>query len=193
MAVASDVEIETRVSAANGAPARRVAVEDLLLQHEMEQFYYREAHLLDTRQYDAWLQLFTPDIRYWMPVRRTKTSKDLDREFTAPGQVALFDDDHRALNARVARLATGYAWAEDPPSRTRRLVTNIVVTPLENDEYDVLSNFHLYRTRLNSEEDSWIGHREDRLRRVEGELMIAKRSIFLEQTVLLARNLSSFF
>jgi biphenyl 2,3-dioxygenase subunit beta len=179
------------------APAKamvhKIAIEDLLLQHEIEQFYYREAHLLDTRQYDAWFKLFTQDIRYWMPVRRTKTTKDLDREFTAPGEVALFDDDYKALNARVVRLSTGYAWAEDPPSRTRHLITNVTITPLENDEYEVFSNFHLYRTRLNSEEDNWIGHREDRLRRVEGGLMISKRSIFLEQTVLLARNLSSFF
>lgn len=175
------------------AIVRKIAIDDLLLQYEIEQFCYREAHLLDTRQYDIWFKLFTEDVRYWMPVRRTKTSKDLDREFTEPGQVALFDDDYQALKARVVRLSTGYAWAEDPPSRTRHLITNVTVTPLENGEYEVFSNFHLYRTRLNSEEDSWIGHREDRLRRVGGELMICKRSIFLEQTVLLARNLSSFF
>jgi biphenyl 2,3-dioxygenase subunit beta len=172
---------------------RKITMDTLLLQYEIEQFYYREAHLLDTRQYESWFKLFTEDIHYWMPVRRTKTSKDLDQEFTEPGQVALFDDDHRALNARIVRLATGYAWAEDPPSRTRHLITNVVVTPLKSDEYEAFSNFHLYRTRLNSEEDSWIGHREDRLRRVEGELMISKRSIFLEQTVLLSRNLSNFF
>jgi biphenyl 2,3-dioxygenase beta subunit len=55
------------------------------------------------------------------------------------------------------------------------------------------SNFHLYRTRLNSEEDHWIGSRKDVLRRTADGLQIVTRHIFLEQTVLLSRNLSSFF
>jgi 3-phenylpropionate/cinnamic acid dioxygenase small subunit len=168
-------------------------LEALLLQFEVEQFYYNEAALLDNRQFSAWLELFTTDVTYWMPVRRTKTSKDLDREFTPKGAIALFDDDHAMLAMRVKRLDTGYAWAEDPPSRTRRLVTNVRIVSGDGLELEVHSNFHLYRTRLNSEEDSWIGHREDRLRRVEGKLRIAARSIFLEQTVILARNLSNFF
>ena len=62
-----------------------------------------------------------------------------------------------------------------------------------DDGLDVTANFHVYRTRLNSEEDSWIGHREDVLRRQGGSFRIANRKIFLEQTVLLARNLSNFF
>ena len=57
----------------------------------------------------------------------------------------------------------------------------------------VESNFHLYRTRLKAEEQSWIGHRQDTLRRPEGSFRIAKRTILLEQTVLLTANLSSFF
>jgi len=57
----------------------------------------------------------------------------------------------------------------------------------------VHSNFHLYRTRLKSEEDSWIGSRHDLLRRTDAGLRIAKRTIYLEQTVLLSRNLSIFF
>ncbi|MGA0236738.1 MAG: aromatic-ring-hydroxylating dioxygenase subunit beta, partial [Alphaproteobacteria bacterium] len=51
----------------------------------------------------------------------------------------------------------------------------------------------LYRTRLNSEEDSWIGRREDTLRRVDGQFKLARRHIFLEQTVILSQNMSSLF
>jgi biphenyl 2,3-dioxygenase beta subunit len=54
-------------------------------------------------------------------------------------------------------------------------------------------NFQLYRTRLNSEEDSWIGRREDLLRRVDGQLRLARRHVYLEQTVILSQNMSSFF
>ena len=97
------------------------------------------------------------------------------------------------LETRVRKLETGYAWAEDPPSRTRHFVTNIRVIGEDGNDLTVESNFHLYRTRLNSEEDSWIGLRRDVLRRVDGSFRIADRKIFIEQTVILSRNLSNFF
>jgi len=97
------------------------------------------------------------------------------------------------LAVRVRKLQTGYSWAEDPPSRTRHLITNVQILDERDDWLSVTSNFHVYRTRLNSEEDSWIGRREDVLRRDGDSFRIANRKIFLEQTVLLARNLSNFF
>ena len=178
---------------AGNTKAARPTVEDMLRQYELEQFYYEEANTLDERRYSDWLKLFTEDTFYFMPVRRTMTSKDLAQEFTVPGTVAFFDDDLAMLQARVKKLDTGYAWSEDPPSRTRHLVNNVRILSDDGKELVVHTNFHLYRTRLNSEEDNWIGHREDKLRRVDGSFMIAERKIYLEQTVLLARNLSSFF
>lgn len=165
----------------------------LFRQYEVEQFYYDEGALLDERRYEEWLALFTQDIRYWMPIRRTKSSNALDQEFTQPGEMGFFDDDHRMLSARVKKLATGYAWAEDPPSRQRHIITSVRILSEADGELSVESNFHLYRTRLNSEEDNWIGHRKDRLRRVDEGLKIARREIYLEQTVILARNFSNFF
>jgi biphenyl 2,3-dioxygenase beta subunit len=167
--------------------------EALLLQYEVEQFYYQEAALLDARRFDEWLELLTPDIHYWMPIRRTVTLANADREFTKPGDMAFFDDDKSLLEARVRKLGTGFSWSEDPPSRTRHMIHNVRVLEETGDELAVESNFHLYRTRLESEEDSWIGLRRDRLRRVDGKLRIARRHIFLEQTLILSRNLSNFF
>ena len=179
------------------APASALSNDDLAhrirLQFLVEQFYYAEAAALDQRRYEDWLALFADDVHYWMPVRRTRTSNELDKEFTSPGAVAYFDDTKEMLAGRVRKLRTGYSWAEDPPSRTRHLITNVQIVEERDDELSVASNFHVYRTRLNSEEDSWIGHREDVLRRAGASFRIAGRKIFLEQTVLLARNLSNFF
>ena len=162
-------------------------------QFEVERFLYREARLLDRKEFDQWLELFTDDVHYFMPLRRTRTKRELDQEFTQPGEMAWFDDNKMVLAGRVAKLATGTAWAEDPPSRTRHIITNVLVVEDRGDELDVESNFLLYRTRLKSEEYTWIGSREDVLRRVDGALKIAKRTILLEQTVLLTANLSNFF
>ena len=148
---------------------------------------------MDAHRYDEWLALFSDDANYFMPIRRTRMQRDLDKEFTQPGQMAFFSDTKTLLAGRVAKLKSGRSWAEDPPSRTRHLITNVRVIRDNGRELEAESNFHVYRTRLNSEESSWIGSRRDLLRRVEGSFQIADRKIFLEQTVLLSRNLSNFF
>jgi 3-phenylpropionate/cinnamic acid dioxygenase small subunit len=168
-------------------------LERMLLQHEIEQFYYAEAALLDERRFTEWLALLTPDVHYWMPIRRTVAADDADREFTKPGDMAFFDDDKAFLEARVKKLHSGFSWSEDPPSRTRHQITNVRVLGRSGDELTVESNFHLYRSRLESDQDFWIGRRRDVLRRVDGAWKIAKRAIYLDHTVLQSRNMSNFF
>ena len=162
-------------------------------QYQVERFLYDEAALLDEHRYEEWLALFADDLHYWMPIRRTVSQRDKDREFTKPDEVGFFNDTKHLLAARVSKLLTGRSWSEDPPSRTRHLITNVRVTADNGTELEVASNFHLYRTRLKSEEDSWIGRRVDVLRRCGDSFLIARRHIFLEQTVILSRNLSNFF
>ena len=163
------------------------------LKFEVEEFLCLEASLLDERRLDEWLAMCTDDIHYWMPIRRTTTAKEVANEFTKPGGMAYFDDDKEALALRIERLKVGRAWAEDPPSRTRHIVSNVRVLDSNGDEVDVAVNFQLYRSRLDSEEDRWIGRREDRLRRVHGTFRLARRYIFLDQTVILAQNMSNLF
>ena len=103
------------------------ALQRLLLQQAVQEFLFMEADLLDSRRYEEWLGLLAEDIHYWMPVRRTTTAREVDREFTKPGGIAFFDDDLAMLKMRVNRMLLGRAWAEDPPSRTRRLITNVRV------------------------------------------------------------------
>jgi 3-phenylpropionate/cinnamic acid dioxygenase small subunit len=167
--------------------------ERALLQHEVEQFLYDEAALLDARRFRDWLALLAPDIHYWMPIRRTVTTGDLDREFTKPGAIAYFDDDLAVLEMRVKKLEASSAWSEEPPSRSRHMVSNIRILGVEGDEITAEACFHLYRTRLNSEVDSWVGRRTDVLRRANGSFLLARRHLFLDQTVILAKNMSTIF
>jgi 3-phenylpropionate/cinnamic acid dioxygenase small subunit len=173
---------------------------------EVEQFLYREARLLDERRFHEWLTLFTDDIRYWMGSRSNrypKSSKaisilDPDRyvesDVTGDDELAIFDEDKGTLTARVARLDTGMAWAEDPPSRTRHFVNNIEVEAGEVEaEVKVYCNFIVYRSRAETEEDFYVGGRQDVLRRVDGAWKIARRKLVLDQNVLSAKNVSIFF
>lgn len=149
--------------------------------------------MLDQRRFREWLDLFTEDAHYWMPIRATRSVDQLDQEFTKPGEMAHFDDPKPMLEARVKKLETGYAWAEDPPSRTRHLISNIIITDQSDHEISTTGNFILYRTRLEREVDWWVGCREDVLRREGSDLRIAKRTILLDQTNILSKNLSNFF
>jgi len=173
---------------------------------EVEQFLYREARLLDERRFHEWLELFTDDVRYWMPGRsnrypaRSKAIVILDpdryneEELSREDELAIMDETKETLGRRIARLDTGMAWAEDPPSRTRHMLSNIEVEPDDAaTEIKVYANFMVYRSRSETEQDFYVGARQDVLRHVDGAWKIARRKIILDQTVLLAKNVSIFF
>ena len=160
---------------------------------ELRQFYIREAWLLDERKFTEWLDLFTEDVLYFMPRRKNVPRRELHREVTPLGDLALFEDDKGYLEMRVARLATGMAWAEDPPSRTRHLIGNLVVEPLDNDEVQARTACLVYRSHLETDQQLSAGSREDVLRQVNGAWKVAKRTIVLDANVLLDKNLSIFF
>ena len=165
-------------------------------QFEIEQFLYREADLLDSRRFHEWLEFFTADIRYWMPVYSNVSLRDAESSEISDGalDIATMDEDMESLTVRVKRMDFGTAWAEDPPSRTRRLITNVRVEPADKKtELNVTSNFLLYRDRLRGEEDLFVGRRNDLMRREDGELKIARRQILIGQAVLQAKNISVFF
>jgi len=163
------------------------------LWHELMQFYINEAWLLDERRFNEWLDLFTDDLFYFMPRRMNVQRKDLALELSQVGDLAIFEDDKTYLTMRVERLDTGMAWAEDPPSRTRHLVGNLVVEPISDNEVKAKTAFILYRSQHETEQDIFAGSREDDLRKVDGQWKVAKRVIVLDANVILAKSLSVFF
>jgi 3-phenylpropionate/cinnamic acid dioxygenase small subunit len=165
------------------------------LQQEIEQFLYYESRILDERRYEEWYTLLADDLHYFMPTRYNRLRRESDKEFSAPNEAAFFDEDKRSIAQRIRRLNTGMAWAEDPPSRTRHMVSNVVIRPRGNGEYDVDCYYLLYRSRLEREVELFVGMRHDVLRRTGDSVgfEISRRTIILDQTVLLARNLSFFF
>ena len=170
-----------------------------LLKHEIEDFLYREADLLDERHYDEWLALLAEDVRYWMPMRRNVKVDDSEREFTREGRdISWFDEGKETLTRRVRQIQTGIHWAEEPVSRISHLISNIQlieVNPSAGDpaEVSVRCRFLVYRNRVETETDILVGKREDLLRRAGAEWRIARRKILLDQNVLLSKNLTFFF
>jgi 3-phenylpropionate/cinnamic acid dioxygenase small subunit len=164
------------------------------LRHAVEDFFYLEAELLDDRRLREWLDLLTDDVHYWMPVRHNplERSPDLSDELSKPGEAYYFNDNKNTLKVRVERVYAKNAWAEMPPSRTRHLVSNIRVSNASGSEIEVQSNFLCYRTRMESDQDLFVGTRHDLLRTANDNFRIARRKIILDQANLAAKNISIF-
>ncbi len=172
----------------------------------VEQFLYKEARLLDNKQFHEWLDILTEDVRYWMPSRKFRYSpsskalaiKDKDRYqeggLSKGNELSIMEETKDTLKLRVDRLETGMAWAEEPPSLTRHIISNIEVEDGESDsEVVVYSNYVIHRVRGRAESDFYVGSREDVLRRMGDSWKIAQRKIILDQNVLSAKNISIFF
>jgi 3-phenylpropionate/cinnamic acid dioxygenase small subunit len=169
----------------------------LSLLREVEDLFYGEADLLDERHYEQWLDLFTEDTVYWMPMRKNVPWEERDRDVTSADDVSWMQDDKETLTKRVKQLLTGIHWAEEPLSRVSHLITNIrLVDPVqslgEGETMRVKCRFFVYRNRLETETDVLVGRREDTLRRAGGQLKVARRKIIIEQSVLMAKNLTVF-
>nr|WP_236571090.1 3-phenylpropionate/cinnamic acid dioxygenase subunit beta [Microbacterium hydrocarbonoxydans] len=167
---------------------------DLQTHFEVTQFYNLEAELLDDGRFADWLEMLAADLHYWAPVRSNRLRRQQALSVHAPGESAFYDETKDSLAWRIRRYDSGMAWAEDPPSRTRHLVSNISVRERGDGLLQVRSAFLCYRNRLHTEVDLYAGGRTDIVRRagVHG-YEVVKRTILFEQNVLLMKNISTFF
>ena len=171
------------------------ALERLILKDEVEQFLYNEAALLDERRYDEWLDLIAEDINYFMPIRRNVKFGEWNREGSDPAsEISWFDEGKDVLEGRVRQLMTGVHWAEEPVSRIRHIISNIRVLDVAGDEISTSDNFFIWHNRLQEEVNLFAGRRDNILRRdSETGFKVVKRTILLDQSVLLAKVVTFFF
>lgn len=160
------------------------------LREQIVAFYAHETALLDDGKFHEWLELLEDDIRYLMPMRETRQGPAPDSEAALP-PFYLFNDDKESLESRVARLDTGLALVESPPSSTQRLITDVLLQEVHGEEIVVRSSFLVFQVRDERNEVFFIGRRVDRLRRRQGSFRVARRDIGLAQYVL-PRTISVF-
>jgi 3-phenylpropionate/cinnamic acid dioxygenase small subunit len=136
----------------------------------VEQFIYTEAQIMDEHRYDEWLALWADDALYWVPTGRDEV--DPKRE------ISLIYDDRTRLQVRISRLKSGFAHAQEPKSRMRRVVSNIVIEEAENGEIVVASNFMLAELRR-GKQDIFAGRTIHRLRPHENSFKIVSKKVLL--------------
>jgi phthalate 3,4-dioxygenase subunit beta len=158
---------------------------------QAHQFLVDEAYLLDAQDYDAWLDTLADDVRYVMPVRVT-TARGAGFD-TSPG-MAHFDEDKYSLGQRAARFATEHAWTEDPPSRLRHFITNVRAFECDDEAHLAVESAELlFRSRGDVNESALVScGREDLLRWCDDRWKLARRTIFVDESVLRMQNLAVF-
>lgn len=159
------------------------------------EFLFKEASILDRHQYSDWLNLLDPGIEYRLFNRLVSefNRKDSDEVGDA---VSLLNEHYRNLEFRVAQLVTpNYTVAENPRSKMRRHITNVIAEPGEHEgEFRVFSNCLVFRSRdAGRRGDVFSLGREDVIRKVEGRLLLVSRSAELDEAIVSARGLSTLF
>ncbi|MGO2482185.1 aromatic-ring-hydroxylating dioxygenase subunit beta [Glutamicibacter arilaitensis] len=167
---------------------------DSELHYRISQFYFREAELLDDGRFADWLEIFEEDLFYFAPLRTNRLRRQAALAIGREGEAAYFDETKESLAWRIRRYDSGMAWAEDPPSRTRHLISNVTAHWVSENELSVRCAFLVYRNRLQTETDIYCGGRTDIVRvREDGSFSVARRELLFDQNVLQAKNLSTFF
>ncbi|HLI81285.1 MAG TPA: aromatic-ring-hydroxylating dioxygenase subunit beta [Candidatus Binataceae bacterium] len=141
-----------------------------LSRSEAEDILYSEARLLDEVRYRDWLAMLTADAVYWMPCNGDG--------FDPTREVTLVYDNFARLSDRVDRLTSGVAHAQSPPSKTKRLISNVQIDRAEEDAAIVLSGFILYELRRGKER-IFAGRYEHRMRFEDGRWKIAAKKAVL--------------
>jgi len=155
-------------------------------------FLYNEGSLLDNLKLSEWAETLATDLLYNVPIRHTRSTRDSAKSIVRSCQH--MHDDYRSMMGRIMRLAGNSAWAEDPPSRVRRFITNVLVYETDKaDEFLVVSNMLVTRNRFDDDHYDLIsGVRTDILRADEASFKLARREIIIDQAVLGTPNLGIF-
>jgi 3-phenylpropionate/cinnamic acid dioxygenase small subunit len=160
----------------------------------IEQFLYQEAALLDDRAFEQWLDMLDEDFSYVIPSVAVGVPDASDVNGDKRLYNSLYDDTKATIARRVRRMGMPTAWAENPPSRTCRLISNVHIVVDDGDALTVRSSFVLHKARFDYDSVIFIGTRLDRLRSRAGEGWgFAERKVRLIDSAIAHHNISVFF
>jgi ethylbenzene dioxygenase subunit beta len=159
----------------------------------LQQLLYREARLLGAERYTNGLELLSDDIQYEMAMPQRRFREDKTQE-SAPENTPIFNDDKRSLLMRIGRFKTGFVWAENPVNAIRHIVSSIeVFSSPEAGQYNVYSIIEIHRSRLDGERKRLTAGRKDIWQKTASGYRLLKRTVTLDDAVVLDSNINFFF
>lgn len=165
-------------------------------ERRIARFLYDEAEMMDNMQWEDWLDCMHEDVDYWAPVRENRVARERKEEFYPKGTSVYFEESKAFLRQRVVRLNTHMAWAEEPPSRSRHMLTNLRIDERSDGAFAVRSNFMIYRSRGERYQDTIAGERRDVIVCDPDSrygFLVLEREIRFDMATILVKNLSLFY
>ena len=145
--------------------------QDLGLQQEIEQFLYREAGLLEAREFEQWLTLLTDDVEYWIPNRQDDGDRSEDAMISY--------EDHTALRARAIRMNHAMNPTQMPLPRSQYFISNVVIGAPEGDELDVQASVLLSIAMTDRPVTQQPITSHYRLRRIGDDWQICRKRVYV--------------
>lgn len=181
-----------------------IAASDLI--SRVEQFYYQEARLLDERKFQQWFALVDQSIEYSMPGRFVAEpdprdqgdecyldpERELERADGGQGSPIRMDR-YMDLLIRASRPFNSRAWAESPPPRTRRMISNVEVQEGGEGSYRTFSNFFMFYSHVGADNHIYAGGRRDTLRADGNTFRIMKREVITDWDLITVPTLALIF
>jgi p-cumate 2,3-dioxygenase beta subunit len=161
-----------------------LSAEEAPSRQEVEDLFFKEAALLDEWRLEEWLELLTEDAIYEIPPTDVP-------EGDARNTLFIVADDATRIRSRVKQLLGKSAWAENPRSRTRRIISNVRILGREGEKVLVTANFAVHRMRYESV-DTYIGHYDYKLVRQGKDLRVKERRAILDNEALRPHGKISF-
>jgi 3-phenylpropionate/cinnamic acid dioxygenase small subunit len=140
------------------------------LQQHVEQFLFHQSELLDEKQWAAYIELFTSDGVYWMPV-----TPDQTEWLDSP---SIFAEDRQMMEIRMGRVTHPNAWSQAPQWGTSHLVGNVVIESVSDTEVSVRSRFQMMELRRDTTRH-FAGTYRHTLRRVGDDFKIVLQRVDL--------------
>jgi 3-phenylpropionate/cinnamic acid dioxygenase small subunit len=153
----------------------------MMTYHDIQQFLFREARLMDEHRYDEWLALWTEDAHYWIPC--VDDGRGIDQA------IGLVNEDRAGIEDRIKRLKSGAHYAQDPKSQLARVISNVEILADGPDQIVVASVFNLTASRK-SRIDIVAGRCTHTLKRDKDSLRIAAKKILLANRDAVINNLT---
>lgn len=163
----------------------------LEIKDEISNLLYQEAYYLDNRMYKEWLDLLSDEVEYKMPLRETVEGVNIENISV---DSAFFEETKGSLRTRVNRLYTKSAWVENPATRQRHFISNVMIEPGDQaDHYRVRSYFLFKRSRGSTTDiEEMFGQRNDIVKKIDDQWKIVSRTILPDQSVITTMNMSMF-
>lgn len=139
------------------------------LLQDVTEFLWYEADILDAPDYDTWLEMWTGDGMYIMPIGNGDDYVN---------QLNLCYDNAKMRRDRVGRFQAGFSISSAPPAKTVRTISRIVIDEANGDLIKVRAAEHLIEDKFGRQRE-WAANASYTLKAIDDGFKLQQKVVHL--------------